>query len=69
MTAKEAQTQITTRTRQLARRQLRWFDKLTRTLSASTELSTSAGLPANTEITVAESPTEIDIDSIVCMIQ
>ena len=58
MTLEEAETQITTRTRQLARRQLRWFDKLTRTL-----------LPTGANITVAESPTEIDIDSILCMIQ
>ena len=63
MTLTEAQTQITTRTRQLARRQLRWFDKLTRTLSASAELSASA------QMTIAESPTGIDLDSIVCMIQ
>ena len=58
MTLQEAETQITTRTRQLARRQLRWFDKLANTLSATAA-----------EVTVAESPTEIDIDSIVCMIQ
>ena len=57
ITLEEAETQITTRTRQLARRQLRWFDKLARTLSTSAE------------ITVAESPTKIDIRSIVCMIQ
>jgi tRNA dimethylallyltransferase len=57
MTLQEVETQITTRTRQLARRQLRWFDKLANTLSASAQ------------ITVAESPIEIDIDSIVCMLQ
>ena len=57
MTLQEAETHITTRTRQLARRQLRWFDKLARTL------------PANAELKIAESPAEIDIDSIVCMIQ
>jgi tRNA dimethylallyltransferase len=64
MTFQEAESQITTRTRQLARRQLRWFDKLTRALSASAELSAT-----DAEITVAESPTEIDIARIVCMIQ
>jgi tRNA dimethylallyltransferase len=58
MSLAEAETQITTRTRQLARRQVRWFDKLARTLPAT-----------NAEMTVAESPTEIDIDGIVCMIQ
>jgi tRNA dimethylallyltransferase len=58
MTLQEAQTHITTRTRQLARRQLRWFDKLSRALLAT-----------DAEISVAENPTEIDIDSIVCMIQ
>ena len=56
MTLEEAETHITTRSRQLARRQLRWFDKLARTLSASADVA------------IAESPTEIDIDSIVCMI-
>ncbi|MDQ5810980.1 MAG: hypothetical protein M3358_09565 [Actinomycetota bacterium] len=58
MTLQGAQTHITTRTRQLARRQLRWFDKLARTLSATGAC-----------VSVAENPTEIDIDSIVCMIQ
>jgi tRNA dimethylallyltransferase len=32
ITLEEAQTRITTRTRKLARRQMRWFDKLARTL-------------------------------------
>jgi tRNA dimethylallyltransferase len=58
VTLQEAETQITTRTRQLARRQLRWFDKLARTLSAT-----------GAQISVAESPTKIGVDSIVCMIQ
>jgi tRNA dimethylallyltransferase len=34
ITAQEAASRITTRTRQLARRQRRWFDKLARTLAA-----------------------------------
>ena len=48
LTLEEATSQITARTRQLARRQLRWFDKLARTLSGRTQL------------TVAESPANID---------
>ena len=56
MTLQEAEAQMTTRTRQLARRQLRWFDKLARTLSAT-----------GAQITVAES--QSDVYSIVCMIQ
>jgi tRNA dimethylallyltransferase len=57
ITLEEAVGQITTRTRQLARRQTRWFDKLARTLSGRTPL------------TVAESPTNLDPASIICMIQ
>lgn len=34
LTAQEAEEKISTRTRQLARRQLRWFDKLARTLES-----------------------------------
>jgi tRNA dimethylallyltransferase len=49
MTIEEAESQISTRTRKLARRQLRWFDKLARTLK---------GLG---HITVAESPADIDL--------
>ena len=58
LTLEEATSQITARTRQLARRQLRWFDKLARTLSGRTR-----------RITVAESPANIDISSIICMIE
>ena len=57
ITLEEATTRITTRTRRLARRQRRWFDKLARTLSG------------RAEITVAESPAGLDVTSIVCMIQ
>jgi tRNA dimethylallyltransferase len=49
MTMEEAESQISTRTRQLARRQLRWFDKLVRTLKGQAQ------------ITVAESPADIDL--------
>jgi tRNA dimethylallyltransferase len=49
MTIEEAESQISTRTRQLARRQLRWFDKLARTLKGQAD------------ITVAESPADIDL--------
>ncbi len=56
-TLAQATSQITTRTRQLARRQLRWFDKLAKTLSA------------DAKITVAESPASIEISNIVYMIQ
>lgn len=44
LTKREAHTRIATRTRQLARRQMRWFDKLARTISgrAAVEVVTSA---------------------------
>lgn len=44
LTAQEAQSRIATRTRQLARRQMRWFDKLVRTISgrATVEVITNA---------------------------
>jgi tRNA dimethylallyltransferase len=45
-TLEEAQKRITERTRRLARRQMRWFDKLARTLKG------------RAEVTVAESPPE-----------
>jgi tRNA dimethylallyltransferase len=48
-TLETAQSEIATRTRQLARRQLRWFDKLARTLKGQAE------------IRVAESPADIDL--------
>jgi tRNA dimethylallyltransferase len=38
LTLEEAETQITTRTRSLARRQTRWFDKLARTLQGRIEI-------------------------------
>jgi tRNA dimethylallyltransferase len=57
LTLEEATSQIATRTRQLARRQRRWFDKLAHTFSP------------RARITVAESPAQIDVNSIVCMIQ
>ena len=47
-TIEEAQNRISTRTRQLARRQIRWFDKLARTLKG------------RADVTVAESPTDPD---------
>jgi tRNA dimethylallyltransferase len=52
----EAEEKINIRTRQLARRQLRWFDKLIRTL------------PENTPVTVAETPQEImhSMHDIIC---
>jgi tRNA dimethylallyltransferase len=40
ITLEEAQTRITTRTRKLARRQMRWFDKLARTLKDRAEITT-----------------------------
>jgi tRNA dimethylallyltransferase len=57
LTLEEATSQITTRTRQLARRQLRWFDKLARTLSGRAKMK------------IAESPANIDVSSIICMIE
>jgi tRNA dimethylallyltransferase len=48
MTLEEAQDRISTRTRKLARRQMRWFDKLARTLNG------------RADITVAEAPADID---------
>jgi tRNA dimethylallyltransferase len=39
ITLEEAQTRITTRTRKLARRQMRWFDKLARTLKDRAEIA------------------------------
>jgi tRNA dimethylallyltransferase len=57
LTLEEATSQIATRTRQLTRRQRRWFDKLAHSLSG------------RAQITVAESPAQIDVNSIVCMIQ
>lgn len=38
-TAEEAETRISARTRKLARRQMRWFDKLARTLSESADIT------------------------------
>jgi tRNA dimethylallyltransferase len=49
MTIEEAQDRISTRTRKLARRQIRWFDKLARTLQG------------RADIDVAESPADIDL--------
>ena len=49
MTREEAQDRISTRTRKLARRQIRWFDKLARTLQG------------RADIDVAESPADIDL--------
>ncbi len=57
ITLEEATARITTRTRQLARRQRRWFDKLARTLSG------------RAEIAVAESPAQLGVTNIVYMIQ
>ena len=48
-TIEAAESQIATRTRQLARRQVRWFDKLARTLTG------------RADIRVAESPADIDL--------
>ena len=48
MTIEEAESQMTTRTRQFARRQIRWFDKLARTLEG------------RADIRVAESPADLD---------
>ena len=41
ITLEEAQARITTRTRRLARRQMRWFDKLARTLKDRAEVTTT----------------------------
>jgi tRNA dimethylallyltransferase len=49
VTIQEAQARISTRTRQLARRQIRWFDKLVHTLQG------------RAAIRVVESPTDIDL--------
>jgi tRNA dimethylallyltransferase len=49
MTIEEAQVRISTRTRKLARRQIRWFDKLARTLQG------------RADINVAKSPADVDI--------
>ena len=38
MTVEEAENRISTRTRQLARRQIRWFDKLARTLKGRADV-------------------------------
>ena len=48
-TIEEAESRISTRTRQLARRQIRWFDKLVRTLKG------------RADVTVAESPVDEDL--------
>jgi tRNA dimethylallyltransferase len=48
ITLEETQTRINTRTRKLARRQMRWFDKLARTLKD------------RAEITITENPTDIN---------
>jgi tRNA dimethylallyltransferase len=48
-TLEAAESRISTRTRQLARRQVRWFDKLARTLKGQAE------------IRVAESPADVDL--------
>ena len=45
----EARTRISARTRKLARRQLRWFDKLTRTIVG------------RAQITIARDPTDVDV--------
>jgi tRNA dimethylallyltransferase len=49
MTIEEARDRISTRTRKLARRQIRWFDKLARTLEGRADIS------------VAEGPADIDL--------
>jgi tRNA dimethylallyltransferase len=49
VTIEEAQDRISTRTRKLARRQITWFDKLTRTLKGRADIS------------VAERPADIDL--------
>jgi tRNA dimethylallyltransferase len=49
MALETAQSRISTRTRQLARRQIRWFDKLARTLKG------------RADITLAESPADFDL--------
>jgi tRNA dimethylallyltransferase len=49
ITVEEARNQISTRTRKLARRQMRWFDKLARTLQG------------RTDICVAEDPSGVDL--------
>ncbi len=49
MTIEEARDRISTRTRKLARRQIRWFDKLVRTLKGRIDIS------------VAEGPADIDL--------
>jgi tRNA dimethylallyltransferase len=53
MTIEEAQDRISTRTRKLARRQIRWFDKLVRTLQG------------RADIKVVDSPSDIDLSN--CM--
>jgi tRNA dimethylallyltransferase len=53
MSAEEAGMRISNRTRRLARRQIRWFDKLVRTLEG------------RAEIRVVESPTDVDLSN--CM--
>jgi tRNA dimethylallyltransferase len=53
MSIEEAEDQITARTRRLARRQIRWFDKLARTLEG------------RADVNVAESPA--DAHSLYCM--
>jgi tRNA dimethylallyltransferase len=57
LSSEEAQYQISTRTRQLARRQMRWFDKLARVLKG------------RANINVLENPSDIDLLTIVCMIE
>jgi tRNA dimethylallyltransferase len=49
LTIEEARARISTRTRKLARRQMRWFDKLARTLKGRTDIS------------VAEGPADVDL--------
>jgi tRNA dimethylallyltransferase len=53
MTIEEAEDRISTRTRRLARRQIRWFDKLAHTLGG------------RALIRVAQSPADIDLSN--CM--
>ena len=49
MTIEEAKDRISTRTRKLARRQIRWFDKLARTLQGRTDLCVANG-PADFDL-------------------
>ena len=49
-TREEAENQISTRTRQLARRQIRWFDKLARTLKGRASYVKVAESPADPSI-------------------